>query len=113
MNLHERYNAIRKKLRKVLPDWVNFQNLIFVSVILAFGVIVTWSEAMSKAFENARLAKVGTTPTTAILPGTLTPLPAEWVTSPEQTNGILVGALIILFVIVVGTLVMVLREISK
>jgi len=113
MSLQEKYLALRKKIRKTFPDWVNFQNLIFVTVIMAFIIIVVWSEAMSEHFAAARLAKLGATPTPAILPGTPTPLPVEWISSAEQTNGILVGALIILFAILVGTLVMVLREVSK
>ncbi len=113
MNLQEKVLAIRKKLRKVLPDWVNFQNLIFITVILAFVIIVAWSESMSEYFAEARLAEFGATGTPAVLPGTPTPLPAEWISSAEQTNGILVGALIILFAVLVGTLAMVLREVSK
>ncbi len=113
MSLKERLLSIRKKLRKVLPDWVNFQNLIFMAVILAFTIIVVWSEAISKTFAAARLAKIGATATPAILPGTPTPVPPEWATSAEQTNGILMGAVIIMLVILVGTLAMVLREISK
>jgi hypothetical protein len=113
MSLQDKFLAIRKRLRKVLPDWINFQNLIFITVILAFMVIVFWSESMSKHFAAARLAKVGATITPSVLPGTPTPLPAELISSAEQTNGILVGAIIILLAILVGTLAMVLREISK
>ncbi len=113
MSLQEKLLDIRKKLRKILPDWVNFQNLLFITVILAFTIIVVWSESISKTFAAARLARMGATATPAILPGTPTPLPPEWLTSAEQTNGILVGALIILLTILVGTLAMVLREISK
>lgn len=113
MTLQEKGRKFYKKMRAVLPDWINFQNLIFLTVIAAFFIIVVWSESMSAHFESVREEKLGATLTSTILPGTPTPLPAEWITSPEQTNGILIGAMLILFVILVGTIVMVFRESSK
>lgn len=113
MTIQERINDLRKRLRKRLPDWVNFQNLIFVTVITAFVIIVFWSESISEMFEAAPLEEIDVTLTPTILPGTPTPVPMELLTSPEQTNGILFGAIIILFTILVGTLVMVLRDISQ
>lgn len=113
MTFIERMRGIRKKLRKILPKWINFQNLIFFIVILAFTVIVLWSESLSHYFESIRFDEGSATATSAILPGTPTPIPPEWAASSEQTNGILLGAIIILFVILLGTLVMVLRDISK
>ncbi len=38
---------LREKLRKKLPYWINFQNLLFLSVIIAFVIIVLWSERIS------------------------------------------------------------------
>ena len=105
--------GFRKRLRKRLPRWVNFQNLIFITVITAFTIIIIWSESLAQYFEAIRLKDVRITPTPAILPGTPTPLPAEWLSSAEQTNGIVLGAIIILFTILVGTLVMVLRDSSQ
>jgi hypothetical protein len=61
-------------------------------------------------FENIRLQDVQTTPTPTVLPGTPTPLPAEWLSSAEQTNGIVIGALIILVAILVGVGVIVIRD---
>ena len=106
----KKIQEFRKKLRKRLPHWVNFQNLIFITVITAFTIIIIWSESLSQYFEAIRLKDVRITPTPAILPGTPTPLPAEWLSSAEQTNGIVLGAIIILFTILIGTLVMVLRD---
>jgi hypothetical protein len=113
MTKKKKSNSLRKKLRKILPDWVNFQNFIFVTVILAFMIIVLWSETISKSFGSDALPEGFTTSTPTILPGTPTPVPAELLTSAEQTNGILFGAIIILFTILVGTSVMVLRDYSK
>ncbi|MDK2980395.1 MAG: hypothetical protein PWQ55_742 [Chloroflexota bacterium] len=109
MNLEERLRAIRKGLRKFLPNWINFQNFIFVTVILSFIAIVIWSETWARDLEDMGLAIA--TPTA--MPGNATPLPLELISSPEQTNGILLGAIVILFAIVVGTLVMVIRDMTK
>lgn len=113
MTTEEKIRSIRKKLRKILPDWMNFQNLIFITVIVAFTIIVLWSESISKHFQSSPLEGVLATLTPTILPGTPTPVPAEFLTSAEQTNGVLIGAIIILFSILVGTIVMVLRDISQ
>jgi hypothetical protein len=113
MSIEDRIRRIRKKLRKKLPDWVNFQNLIFLTVILAFIVIVVWSESISQLITPKQSEYSIVTRTPTILPGTPTPVPAELLSSAEQTNGILIGAIIIVFSIIVGTIVMILRDITQ
>ncbi len=113
MTLREMAYQLRKRLRKILPKWVNFQNLIFITVILTFTVIVIWSESLSENLQANRLQGVKITVTPTILPGTPTPLPAELLASADQTNGILLGAIVIIFTIIVGTLVMTLRDITE
>jgi len=95
--------SIRTRLRRKLPRWINLQNLVFSSVIIAFFIIIIWSEDISHFFETIRLNDIQTTPTPSILPGTPTPLPAEWLASAQQTNGIIFGALIIILLIIAGT----------
>jgi hypothetical protein len=109
MSIEDKIREIRKRLRKILPSWVNFQNFIFITVILAFTIIVMWSESWARNLE----ARGITTATPTLLPGNPKPLPPELLASPEQTNGILLGAIVILFAILVGTLVMVLRDMTK
>ena len=113
MTSREWAHKLRKKLRKILPDWVNFQNLIFITVILAFAIIVFWSESLSEHLQAARLQGIKITSTPTVLPGTPTPLPAELLASADQTNGILLGAIVIIFTIIVGTVVMILRDSTK
>lgn len=105
--------SIRAHLRKKLPDWINLQNLVFATVITAFIIIIIWSEDISHFFEAIRLNDVQTTPTPSILPGTPTPLPAEWLASAQQTNGIIVGAVIIVLLIIAGTAGIIIRDSSK
>ena len=100
----------RAKLRKHLPRWINLQNIIFITVIFAFIVIVVWSEDISQFFESVRLEGVRLTATPTILTGTPTPLPAEWLSSAEQTNGIVFGAAIILVAILAGVAAIVLLD---
>ena len=100
----------RARMRKRLPRWINLQNIIFFTVINAFIIIVIWSEDLSHYFENVRLQDVRVTNTPAVLPGTPTPLPAEWLTSADQTNGIVFGALIILIAILAGVAAIVIRD---
>ena len=109
MSIEDKIREIRKRLRRILPSWVNFQNFIFVTVILAFVSIVIWSETWARNLEARGVATV--TPT--LVSGNPQPLSPELIASPEQTNGILLGAIVILFAIVVGTLVMVLRDMTK
>jgi hypothetical protein len=109
MTFLDRVREIRKRLRRILPSWVNFQNAIFITVILAFTAIVIWSESWAKHLEGSGIAMA----TATLLPGNPKPLPPELIASPEQTNGILMGAIVILFAIIVGTVVMVIRDLTK
>ena len=109
MSIEEKLRKLRRRLRKILPSWINFQNFIFVTVILAFISIVIWSETWARNLE----ARGAATAVPTIIPGNPVPLPAELIASPEQTNGILLGAIVILFAIAVGTLVMVVRDMTK
>ena len=109
MSLEEKLREIRRWLRKFLPNWINFQNFIFITVILSFIAIVIWSESWSRELESRGVPLA----TPSMVPGNPKPLPVELIASPEQTNGVLLGAIVILFAILVGTLVMVLRDISK
>ncbi len=95
-------NEFREKMRKRLPKWMNLQNLIFFAVIFAFVIIIVWSESISMVFQDGKPHEQGITATPTTLFGTPTPLPAEWLASAEQTNGILIGGIIILLIIILG-----------
>jgi hypothetical protein len=105
--------TIRKNLRKKLPRWINLQNLVFSSVIIAFIIIIIWSEDISHFVEAIRLNDVQAIPFPSILPGTPTPLPDEWLTSAQQTNGIIFGAVIIILLIIAGTVGIIIRDNTK
>lgn len=111
--MKNKLQTIRTKLRQKFPRWINLQNFVFASVIIAFIIIIIWSEDISHFFEAIRLNDVQTTPTPSILPGTPTPLPAEWLASAQQTNGIIFGAVIIILLIIAGTAGIIIRDNSK
>jgi hypothetical protein len=111
--MKNKLHSIRTRLRRKLPRWINLQNLVFSSVIIAFIIIIIWSEDISHFFESIRLNDIQTTPTLSILPGTPTPLPAEWLASAQQTNGIIFGALIIILLIIAGTAGIMIRDNRK
>jgi len=92
------------------PKWLNVQNLVFVVVFIAFIVIVVWSESLSIYFQrnNGDLDTFVFTPTTLF--GTPTPLPEEYLSSAQQTNGVVSGALIILIAILAGTAAILIRD---
>ena len=102
--------GFKAEVRKLISRWINRQNLIFLIVIAVFVVIILWSEDISHYFESIRFQEVQPPLTPTVLPGTPTPLPAEWLTSPEQTNGIVFGALIILILIIASTVIILIRD---
>lgn len=106
-------DQIRKlinRIREATPDWFNLQNLLFLLVIVFFVVIVIWSESLSQVFNTTNQMNGGLSETATILPGTPTPLPEELIHSANQTNGIILGAIIIIFTIVAGTAVILIRD---
>jgi hypothetical protein len=88
----------------------NFQNLIFISVLVIFAVIVIWSDSISHLFSGFNLQDKNLIPSPTILPGTPTSLPAEYISSSEQTNGILLGVMILGVIIIAGTIGILLRD---
>ena len=99
----------KKKSQKFL-SWLNFQNLLFLLVIMVFVVIIVWSDPLSQAFQQPTPPNIGIEPTPTTLPGTPTPLPEEWTTSAQQTNGIILGAVVIIIAITAGSAVVLLGD---
>ena len=104
--LREIYQQIRKKL----PIWMNIQNSIFFVVILAFIVIVLWSQSLSFFFVGRQYANVAATATPTELPDYLSSLPKEWIRSSDQTSGVILGAIIIILTVVIGTIIIMIRD---
>jgi len=79
-------------------------------VIIIFTVSVIWSESISHLFIGLDIHDKNLVPTSTTMPGTPTPLPAEYLTNPEQTNGILLGVMILGVIIIAGTIGILVRD---
>lgn len=94
------------------PDWLDWKILGIFLLLCMFGLAVTWSEPLPQSSRGAaRLAKAQVTQPAA-LTGTPapqpvrtgTPIPLEWQTNREMSDGIVLGATALVLIIVGGTL---------
>jgi len=91
-------------------EW-NIQNITFIIVVVIFVVIVFWSEPISQLFTHIEIQdQINVTPSPTLLPGTPTPLPLQYLTSADQTSGILLGVLVLAVIIIAGTLAVIYRH---
>jgi len=106
-DLHEFIDRMRNKL----PKWMNFQSLMFPLVVLAFIIILS-SEPLSYFLKGEQPIDTASTAAPTMLPDIdiLTSLPEEWIRSAEQTNGVILGAIIIILAVVAGTAVILIRD---
>ena len=89
----------------------NLQNFILVVVVVIFAVSVIWSEPISHIFTGIDIKdEEAITPSATTLPGTPTPLPAEYLSEPNQTSGILLGVVLLAVIIIAGTLGVIIRS---
>lgn len=97
-------------IREATPDWFNLQNLLFVFVVIFFIVIVIWSESLFQSLGDGLQNDSALSGTATTLPGTPTPLPDELIRSASQTNGIILGAIIIILTVLAGTATILIRD---
>jgi hypothetical protein len=104
-------NRTKKNVKpsKTGSQW-NFQNLIFIGVLVIFAISVIWSESISHLFSGFNLQDKTLVPSPTTLFGTPTPLPADYLSSPNQTNGILLGVLVLSVIIIAGTIGILIRD---
>lgn len=99
-----------EKSSRIRPER-NLQNIIFIVVVVIFAVSVIWSEPISHFFTGINIKdEVSITPSATTLPGTSTPLPAEYLSEPNQTSGILMGVVLLAVIIIAGTLGVIIRS---
>jgi hypothetical protein len=104
-------NQPMKKKKPSKPSFLwNFQNMVFIVVVIIFAVSVIWSESISHLFTGINLQDKNLVPSPTTLPGTPTPLPAEYYSNSEQTNGVLLGVLIVGVIIIGGTMGILIRD---
>jgi uncharacterized membrane protein SpoIIM required for sporulation len=107
-------NKLKKiiiRIREFLPSWVNFKNILFLLVFLVFISIIIWSESFSQIFSADGMASGAQTPTQALLAGTpIPPVPEELLRTEDQTDGVILGAIIIILTIIIGTISILIRD---
>lgn len=108
--MKKRFLDFYRRIKEKKPAWLNLQNLVFMIVILAFLIIVIWSDSLSVYFQQRDTDSMDVFFTATTLPGTPTPLPEEWLSSAEQTNGVISGAIIIIIAIAAGTMAILIRD---
>jgi len=99
------------RMRDKLPKWMNFQNLMFPLVVLIFIFILS-SEPLLYFFKGKQPVDAASTAAPTMLPDIdiLTSFPEEWIRSADQTNGVILGAIIIMFILVTSTAVVLIRD---
>ena len=102
-----------KNKQKPLRSLLNFQNLAFLIVIAIFVISVVWSEPISHLFSGINLQDTMVKATATTLPGTPTPLPLKYYSTPDQTNGILLGVIVLAVIILGGTLGVIILDKAK
>ena len=99
----------KKKSSRLNFQW-NFQNIVFLAVVVIFAVSLIWSESISHLFGGINLQDANPLPTPTTLWGTPTPLPADYFSNSEQTNGVLLGAVVLGLIIIAGTIGILVRD---
>lgn len=84
------------------PAWLSWQFVLVIAVILFFIGVMIWSEPLGKLLVTATKTPSSATLTPTVKPGTPTPIPDELKESPSQTNGIILGSVILVLIIIIG-----------
>jgi hypothetical protein len=102
--------ADKKNIRGKFIRWVTLQNLVFIVVIIIFVITIIWSEPISHLFSNVNLQDQLKVPTPTNEPGEPTPLPPAYYSTADQTNGIILGAIMITIIVLAGTIGILIRD---
>ena len=99
--------ASRLKLFTQFPETKNDLRWIVLLVIIFLIIILAWPNPASGAglYQDKTITPVFTL--------TPTPIPAEFLSSPDQTSGIICGSVVIVLIIVGGTVGVLRRKNSK
>lgn len=94
------WKKITSRFKK--PAWITWQSFLVILVIVFFVVVMIWSEPLSKLITTPTKTLSPWRYTPTVKPGTPTPIPVELQESPSQTNGIILGGVILVLIIVIG-----------
>lgn len=93
-----------------IRTWLTAQNIIFVLVISIFFISVIWSRQLGDLFVRIPFTEREITPIPTTLPGTPTRLPAEYYNNVDMLTGVILGVVVLVLIVVVGTFAILLRD---
>lgn len=100
--------------RAQLPEWLNLKVVAILVLLGLFMVAMSWTTpSSSQAHKAGGIVLVQATqpaPNAASATRTATPIPAEWAANREMANGIVLGAIALVLIIVGGTLAAIRRK---
>lgn len=101
--MNSKFPPAKKKLRSVhWPAWLDWKILGIVLLVCLFVQAMAMSEPVPQSNKAAAgLAKIQVT---ALPERTGTPIPLEWQTNREMSDGIVLGATALVLIIVGGTI---------
>ncbi|NPV75588.1 MAG: hypothetical protein HPY59_04355 [Anaerolineae bacterium] len=83
------------------PEWLDRRTLILLIIATIFLMTLTWSEPLQQPNQPESSLAAGATLSPS--PENTSSLPPEWEHNSEQTNGILLGGVILVLIIVIGS----------
>lgn len=86
------------------PYWLNRRTLILLIIALVFLGALSLAEPLPRADKYSYANLTPTPSAEALQAGMPTPLPQEYLENANQTNGILLGGVILVLIVVLGTL---------
>lgn len=96
--------VFQKLSRLHWPYWLNRQTLVLLIIALLFLAALSLAEPLPRADKYSYAGLTPTPTAVALKAGEPTPLPQEYLENANQTNGIVLGATILVLIVVVGTL---------
>lgn len=95
------------RLREQKPEWVNRRVSLFILTIIVFTMAMTWGEPIPQA-AAMQISNIEQVPVTAIqqpaAAAVESGLSPELLVNREQTNGIIMGSVVLAFIIIGASL---------
>ncbi len=105
---------IQDWIKRRKPAWLNAPILALLLVMTVFATMIAWREPLpeiSLATPTPQAEIFEPSPTPEFELQEPTPIPLEWEDNIEQTNGIIMGSVILVLIVVGGTLSAIRRKV--
>lgn len=97
---------VQQLFHQNVPAWLDLRIIAIVVLLAIFGLSMYYSEPLQGIQKTATATALTTPAPPGGTPGVKipTPLPAEWVNNYKMANGIILGAVILVLIVIGGTL---------